>query len=188
MKIARNPAIGSYLFSGRQLYLVVSRIRWNKSISYTVDVDVPLRWDIRRGAILISALCYYRAYVNTSSIGITSGISSVIYSLLKISAFLDDPSFIVDAERVSTMVTPSMIQNDQSFDIMSGSAGCILRMLTLYNHSGHSEHLEKAILCGDHLLKNVTNNKDGSCGWTSMEKEMLVGFSHGQAGIAYALL
>lgn len=137
---------------------------------------------------VIENMNQYRAYANTSPIGIASGISSVIYSLLKISSFLDDPSFINDAERVSIMMTPSMIQNDHSFDIISGSAGCILGMLTLYNHSGHSEHLEKAILCGDHLLKNVTNNRDGSCGWTSVEKEMLAGFSHGQAGIAYALL
>ncbi len=137
---------------------------------------------------VIDNMHQYQAYANTSPIGIASGISSVIYSLLKISAFLGDPSFIKDAEKVSVMVTPSMIQKDQYFDVISGSAGCILGMLALYNRSGHSESLEKAILCGEHLLKNVTRNSDGSCGWATVEKNMLAGFSHGQAGIAYALM
>jgi type 2 lantibiotic biosynthesis protein LanM len=137
---------------------------------------------------VIENMHQYHVYASTSPIGIASGISSVIYALLKISAFLDDPSFIQDAEKVSDLVTPSMIQKDRYFDIISGSAGCILGMLALYNHSGHAESLEKAILCGEHLLKNVTKNNDGSCGWTTAGKNMLAGFSHGQAGIAYALL
>jgi len=54
---------------------------------------------------VIENMNQYRAYANTSPIGIASGISSVIYSLLKISSYLDDPSFINDAERVSIMMT-----------------------------------------------------------------------------------
>lgn len=130
----------------------------------------------------------FRSLAAISPIGIASGVTSVIYTLLKISTFLGDPSFIKDAESVSAMVTPSMIQNDSSFDIISGSAGCILGMLALYNESDHSESLEKAILCGEHLLKNITKNNDESCGWAVAGKKMLAGFSHGQAGIAYSLL
>jgi type 2 lantibiotic biosynthesis protein LanM len=130
----------------------------------------------------------YKVHAKASNIGIASGVSSVIYALLKMSAFLKDPSFINDAEKVSDILSPEKIRKDQHFDILSGSAGCILGMLALYNHSGHAESLEKAILCGEHLLKNVTKNSDGSCGWTTAEKKMLAGFSHGQAGIAYALL
>jgi len=137
---------------------------------------------------VIGNMHQYHIYAGESPLGITSGISSVIYTLFKISTFLGDPSYIHDAEKVSAMVTPSMIQKDHFFDIISGSAGCILGMLALYNHSGHAESLEKAILCGEHLLKNVTKNSDGSCGWTNAGKKMLAGFSHGQAGIAYALL
>ena len=130
----------------------------------------------------------YQVYVNSSPLGIASGIASVIYALLKISDFLGDPSFIHDAEKVAAIVTPAMIQKDRYFDVISGSAGCILGMFALHKHSGHAESLEKAILCGEHLLKYVTKTKDGSLGWTTAGNKMLAGFSHGQAGIAYALL
>jgi len=162
------------------------------SALYTVNADPEIKrlldGTIKSLRHVINNMQQYRAYANTSSIGITSGISSVIYSLLKIATFLNDPSFIEDAEKVSTLLTPVMIQNDHFLDISSGSAGCLLGMLALYNHSNHSEHLEKAILCGDHLLKNVTENSDGSCGWKTSGAKMLSGFSHGQSGIAHALL
>jgi type 2 lantibiotic biosynthesis protein LanM len=137
---------------------------------------------------VIDNMYQYQVYASRSPIGITSGIASVIYALLKISDFLGDPSFITDAEKVSAMVTPAMIQKDRYFDILSGSAGCILGMLALHKHSGHNESLEKAILCGEHLLKNVTKTSRGLHGWITSENKMLAGFSHGQAGIAYALL
>ena len=121
-------------------------------------------------------------------IGIASGISSAIYTLIKISGFLGDPSFLEDAKSVCHMVGPRVIQDDKTFDIISGSAGCILGMLALYKLTGYQEALEKADLCGEHLLKNLTENNDGSCGWKFAGNKMLSGFSHGQAGIAYALL
>jgi len=162
------------------------------SALYTVTADPQIKRlvdaTIKSLRQVIDNMHQYSVYASVSPIGITSGISSVIYTLLKLSTFLGDPSFIVDAKKISDMVTPSMIENDHLFDITSGSAGCILGMLALYNHSGHSESLEKAILCGEYLLKNITRNSDGRCGWTSTEKKMLAGFSHGQAGIAYALL
>ena len=130
----------------------------------------------------------YGVAVSGGMIGIASGMSSAIYTLIEISEFLGDPTFIDDAKSVCHMITPSVIQNDRHFDIISGSAGCILGMLALYKLTGHQEAFEKANLCGEHLLRNLTENKDGTCGWKTVGDKMLAGFSHGQAGIAYALL
>jgi type 2 lantibiotic biosynthesis protein LanM len=174
------------------LYDGISGLTLFLSALYAVTADPDIK-RLNDAALLtfrqvIDNMHKYKVHAKASNIGIASGVSSVIYALLKMSAFLKDPSFINDAEKVSDILSPEKIRKDQHFDILSGSAGCILGMLALYNHSGHAESLEKAILCGEHLLKNVTKNSDGSCGWTTAEKKMLAGFSHGQAGIAYALL
>ena len=130
----------------------------------------------------------YGMFLQKGSIGITSGLSSVIYSFIKISAFLCDPLFLDDALKLSRMLSPLMITREKSYDIISGSAGCILALLSLHNATGDSEILEKAVVCGDNLVLNWVDNPDGSCGWITMQGRMLTGFSHGQAGIAYALL
>lgn len=126
--------------------------------------------------------------IRTAPVGIAAGLPSVIYALLKIYEFSGDSSFIDDALTVCGMVTPAMIRNDSSFDILSGSAGCILAMLSLFRQTKHEQAMDKAILCGDHLISNLSKSADEHWGWKTMKGKMLTGFSHGQAGIAHALL
>lgn len=126
--------------------------------------------------------------MRTGPVGIAAGLPSVIYALLKIYEFTGDPSFIDDAITVCSLVTPFMINSDNSFDILSGSAGCILAMLSLYKLTKHEQAIEKAILCGRHLASNLNESADGHWGWKTMNGKMLTGFSHGQAGIAHSLL
>ncbi len=121
-------------------------------------------------------------------IGITAGMASAIYTLVKLSGFLHDPLFMEDAKSICNLISPLAIQKDRYNDINAGSAGCIVGMLALYKQTGYREALEKANLCGERLLMNLHENKDGTCGWNSIGDKMLAGFSHGQAGIAFALL
>jgi lantibiotic modifying enzyme len=86
------------------------------------------------------------------------------------------------------LITDERIARDQSFDIMSGSAGTILGFLALHNILNDSEVLEKAISCGHHLLNNRKVSDSGFRSWTTFNKQLLTGLSHGAAGIAYALL
>jgi len=121
-------------------------------------------------------------------IGITAGMTSAIYTLVKLSGFLHDPSFMEDAKSICHLISPMAIQKDRHNDITSGSAGCIVGLLALYKQTGCREALEKANLCGERLLMNLHENNDGTCGWNTIGDKMLAGFSHGQAGIAFALL
>lgn len=130
----------------------------------------------------------YPAFARMAPIGITSGIPSVIYALLKIGDFSGDPSCIEEAIRLSDLITPGMIGNDRAFDLMSGSAGCLTAMILLFKVTTFSGILEKAILCGDHLLRNAVVTANDGLGWKSGKDSMLTGFSHGAAGIAFALL
>lgn len=122
------------------------------------------------------------------SIGVTSGLSSVVYALTSIAAMLEDPTYLEKALEFSHLISPAMIANDTNLDVMSGSAGCALAMLSLYKASGDTGALDKAVLCGHHLMEKAAKKADGSLGWPTINGKMLSGFSHGAAGIAYSLL
>jgi type 2 lantibiotic biosynthesis protein LanM len=107
-------------------------------------------------------------------IGAGSGYGSIIYTLVKISQLLEKPKLIEVASIVATLITKEIIENDNQLDLVSGAAGTILGLLSLYSVKPEPAILEQAVNCGHHLLNNITN--------------LNAGFSHGAAGIAYALL
>jgi type 2 lantibiotic biosynthesis protein LanM len=121
-------------------------------------------------------------------IGAAFGLGSIIYSFVRISQFLDLPELLQEAKNISDLITSECIAADQTFDITSGSAGAIVGLLALYNNLSDSEVLEKAINCGHHLLDNRKASDSGFRSWATVDKQLLTGFSHGAAGIAYALL
>lgn len=61
-------------------------------------------------------------------------------------------------------------------------------MLALYNSSASAEFLDQAITCGNHLLNERVVSDSGYRTWATVDGKLLTGFSHGAAGIAYALL
>lgn len=121
-------------------------------------------------------------------IGAAKGLGSIIYCLVKISQFIKDTTLIEDAERTAKLIKPELIQSDREFHLMAGSAGTLLGMLTLYQVTKSSEILEKAIICGQHLLKNRISLNNAPKAWKTLGDRPLTGLSCGAAGIAYALL
>lgn len=121
-------------------------------------------------------------------IGGGKGLGSMVYSLVRINQFLEDPIFLEQAQKIASLITPERIEADQKFDIMSGTAGTILGLLTLHSHTADPAVLEQAISCGHHLLNNRTVSDAGYKAWATINEKLLTGFSHGAAGIAYALL
>ncbi len=121
-------------------------------------------------------------------IGGAMGLGSIIYALVRISQFLGEPDLLEDATQISSLVSPELLATDQKFDIISGAAGAILGLLTLYNISADSAVLERALACGHHLLSHRVAGDSGYRAWATLNRKLLTGFSHGAAGIAYALL
>ncbi len=121
-------------------------------------------------------------------IGGATGFSSMIYSLVRISHFLKEDALLEEALRVADAIAPELIITDQKLDVMDGSAGIILALLALYNETIDPAILDKAIACGQHLLKYCTSFEGSPKAWKTFAKKPLTGFSHGSAGIAYALL
>lgn len=121
------------------------------------------------------------------NIGAFEGWCSVIYLLTHLSVLWKEPELIHEAEELAAHLAAS-IARDKHFDILSGSAGCILTLLSLYVIHPSARTLDLAVQCGEHLLASAQTTPSGS-GWaTNKEGPPLGGFSHGNAGIALSLL
>ena len=121
-------------------------------------------------------------------IGGASGMGSVVYTLVRTAHFLDEADLLEDACDAASLITPENIATDKILDIFGGSAGAILGLLALHDACAFSWALEAARLCGKHLMERRTRWGNGPLAWATLEKRPLTGFSHGAAGIAYALL
>lgn len=149
------------------------------------------------GALALAALQTMRRELTdeiiaelTSSAGIggATGSGSLIYTLVRISQFLGDASLIDDASRLAAHISAEPIA-DTALDVVSGVAGAILGLLALYDATGEQGVLDRAVACGQHLLRSRVKTPTGLRTWRTRSVEKpLAGFSHGAAGIAYALL
>jgi lantibiotic modifying enzyme len=125
-------------------------------------------------------------------IGGATGLGSMVYALVRIAAFLQEPALLEEASQIAGMMTPERIAADSLFDIIGGAAGAVLGLVTLYEASQNKQVLEQAIQCGHHLLDHRVKSETGYRVWkNSLIKtpngKWLTGFSHGAAGISYAL-
>ena len=121
-------------------------------------------------------------------IGGAMGLGSFLYALVRCSQFLEEPALLEDARQAASLVTPERIAMDQALDVMTGVAGTILGLLALYKAVADPAVLEQTIACGQHLLNHRVASEFGPRAWADTDGKLLTGFSHGAAGIAYALL
>jgi lantibiotic modifying enzyme len=101
---------------------------------------------------------------------------------------LNEPALLADAERAAALITPDRIAADQTFDVVGGAAGALLGLCALAEAGAEHQIRERAVACGRHLLATRTPSAAGYRAWAAPDGKLLTGFSHGAAGIAYALL
>jgi type 2 lantibiotic biosynthesis protein LanM len=126
--------------------------------------------------------------VREMGLGASCGLGSVVYALTRVSEFLDEPGLLVDARSAARLITPERIADDSLLDIHMGAAGAILGLLALYKTSPEQDVLDRAVHCGQHLLRVRTLSQAGCRGWRTLGGRYTTGFAHGTAGIVYALL
>ncbi len=122
------------------------------------------------------------------SIGGAAGLGSCLYALTHLGQWLDRPDFLQTATQLALLVTPERVQADRILDVIGGAAGALLSLLALYKVTANEEILQRAMLCGHHLLEQRVETKAGPRAWPDSDGIALTGFSHGVAGTAYALL
>jgi type 2 lantibiotic biosynthesis protein LanM len=120
------------------------------------------------------------------TIGAFMGTGSLIYLFSHLSALWHDPSYLSKAEKLLNQLD-QRIEQDQQFDIITGSAGCIASLLSFYHVARSPQILAMAVRCGDHLLAHAQPMEKGAGWYTLGEYAALAGFSHGGAGIALSL-
>jgi type 2 lantibiotic biosynthesis protein LanM len=122
-------------------------------------------------------------------IGAFDGWGGIIYAFTHLGELWDDAALLDEAEAIVAALPP-LIAADTSYDIIGGAAGCIGALAVLYRRRPSDGTLQAAIACGDHLLTSAERLESGMVGWSkSMALQRpLTGFSHGAAGIAWALL
>ena len=116
-----------------------------------------------------------------------SGWGGYIYVLAKLSKIWDTPELYSYIDSALNHIEP-LIPNDIRNDFMAGNAGCIQALLALAKIPHYqSKAVLLAKLCGDRLL-NLAHSENDIYGWQLSENTtVLLGFSHGNSGIALAL-
>jgi type 2 lantibiotic biosynthesis protein LanM len=122
------------------------------------------------------------------SIGGLTGLGSILYTLTRTSQFLREPGLLEDARKLCLLLTPELIRRRHAFDFVEGAAGAILGLLALHRATNDANALTRAIACGDFLIEKRVPSSSGFKAWPDFQGQLLTGFSHGAAGIAYALL
>ncbi|HKP40676.1 type 2 lanthipeptide synthetase LanM family protein [Mycobacterium sp.] len=122
-------------------------------------------------------------------IGGATGLGSLVYGLTCISRLLDDGDLTAEALDAAGLFSDELIAADTQLDVIGGSAGAILSLLSLYRHTRAEEILDRAVACGTHLLAQPRLGPHGRRSWPcrSSNDQVLNGMSHGAAGFAYAL-
>lgn len=115
------------------------------------------------------------------------GLGSVIYTLSVVADLLDSDRYRTAAMQATHAVTDAHVSNDDTFEVMGGSAGTLLGLLAYYDRYGGPDVLDRAILCGDRLLEGRVTVGSQRTWKTAEQKPPLTGFSHGASGISYAL-
>ena len=180
--------LGDNLYDGRcgialffaALYRITQEAQFQK---LALDALHALRRQIQ-----IPDVEFQKRFARLAGIGGTSGLGSLIYALVNISQFLDKTDLLVDAHSLAEFITPELIESDQDLDIIAGAAGALLSLLSLYRITHDATVLEKAVACGQHLLNQQVSYEKAPKAWLSFAERPLTGFSHGAAGIAYALM
>ena len=122
-------------------------------------------------------------------IGFYSGSTGVAYALIVLGEIFENQNFIEKA----LQITQDLAQDDigeQGLDVISGSAGAIPALLTIYQKYRKDYLIDLAIQQGECLL-NTARRQEHGWSWNTLNmpgEQDLTGFSHGTAGIAWALL
>lgn len=127
--------------------------------------------------------------LGSSNIGFYSGLTGVAYVLIHSGEALQNQEFVDKGLEILVELSPTNSDLRQ-LDVVSGSAGAIPAFLHLYHRYPQSSLLELSIQQG-HLLLESAEEDDAGLSWNTLGESAqrnLTGFSHGTAGIAWALL
>jgi type 2 lantibiotic biosynthesis protein LanM len=120
--------------------------------------------------------------------GAFSGWGGVLYTFTRLGLLWGESGLLDQAEILASRMATA-IQEDETYDLIAGSAGGAAALLALHRHRPSPALLELAVRCGERLLAGAVRSERG-LGWPApggVSRLPLTGFGHGTAGIAWAL-
>lgn len=173
--------------AGPDLYLGISGIALFLAQLGAVTGDVRFTRLARGASITLQAQIAQGARL-VSAIGGFAGWGAILYTLTHLGALWRDESLLDRAEQVAAPLGPQIDADDLS-DIVGGAAGCLVALLGLNALRPSGPALSLAVRCGERLLERARPMEPG-LGWIldMAGQRPLAGFSHGAAGISWALL
>lgn len=137
---------------------------------------ITLRAQLAHGSKLVDA------------VGGFAGWGAIVHALTHLGALWQDDSLLDTAEQVAAPLGPQ-IDADEYSDVVGGAAGCLAALLGLHTLRPSGPALALAVRCGERLLARARPMEQG-LGWVLelAGQRPLAGFSHGAAGISWALL
>ncbi|WP_162641790.1 type 2 lanthipeptide synthetase LanM family protein [Streptosporangium sp. 'caverna'] len=116
-----------------------------------------------------------------------SGYGGLAYALTHLTRELGDPSLGDAIEPLVTSLTES-IPIDEMFDVIGGAAGALGVLLAVHEATGLPVALRLARACADRLVETARPQRRGVAWPGAISSSLpLTGFSHGGAGIGWAL-
>lgn len=120
-------------------------------------------------------------------VGAFDGAGGIIYLLSHLGVLWRRADLLELAHGILPLLS-TRIGEDLHFDIMSGAAGCAACVMCLHEQSPSEETLAVLEKCGDRLVQQAQDVAGGKAWLTVLAPQHpLTGFSHGSAGIAWAL-
>jgi len=171
--------IGTDLYDGLSgIALFLAHLGWLTGQQRFTDLG-------RRAIATLLALAALQE--SARGIGGFTGLGGTIYALTQLGMLWDDARLIGQAEE-TVQTLAGLIDEDDQLDIIGGAAGCILPLIGLHQVTGSTAALDAAVRCGTLLAARATRQERGVA-WRTPRfgRRPLVGFSHGVAGIAFAL-
>ncbi len=120
-------------------------------------------------------------------IGGYAGVGSVIYTHLQVGRLLGDAPLVEAAVQIAGLLSDTHIAADTAYDVLNGSAGLILSLMTLAEATGQDQVLALAERAARHLMAARVDTPNGTA-WPTVDGILHGGFAHGAAGIGAALV
>ncbi len=129
------------------------------------------------GALQIPEFAIHGGYI---------GSCSIFYAMVQMNAALPSLGPLPDfGENLNQLILN--VSEDTHYDVIAGAAGTLLHALAIHKLTGSIEALSLIEACAKHLVDSACTTERG-CYWPfSQSPAGLLGFSHGNAGIACAL-
>lgn len=156
-------------------------------LAYLEKVTQDQRYDELARAAFKTLMRQLEQHKPSRAVGGFGGLGGLIHTFTHLSVLWQQPALLDEANRIVETL-PETIEQDQEFDIIAGAAGCLISLINLYKQAPSERTLAAAIQCGDHLLAKALKMDQGIAWMNGLPASApLAGFSHGAAGIAWAL-